>query len=103
MKPAKMIVLVAIIAVLSIMSHSATVIAGGHEDYNGCRLTSDNPYLRQGSCSIKGSAWYQLGRLVSESKYMKWLRDPETSSGFQTGLSSTGPKNCIKIYTLKLT
>jgi hypothetical protein len=33
--------------------------AGGMEEYNGCRGTTEDPCIRHGYCSIQGSDWYQ--------------------------------------------
>ncbi|MEN8158444.1 MAG: hypothetical protein ABFS41_00065 [Myxococcota bacterium] len=34
-------------------------MAQSFEEYNGCRVTSEDPCIRNGSCSIQGSTWWQ--------------------------------------------
>lgn len=46
-------------ALLLCVSHAPQASAIGHEDYNGCRTTTDDPCIREGSCAIQGMAWYQ--------------------------------------------
>lgn len=40
-------------------NNPSLVLAGGAQDYNGCKLTGDDPCLRYGSCSIQGTSWEQ--------------------------------------------
>ena len=44
---------------ISILFTFTNTWAGGMEEYNGCRGTTDDSCIRHGYCSIQGSDWYQ--------------------------------------------
>jgi len=43
--------------------------AGGIEDNNGCKGTTEDPCMRRGYCSIQGSDWYQLVTASRSDKF----------------------------------
>jgi hypothetical protein len=43
--------------------------AGGKEDSNDCRTSTDQPCSRTGSCAIQGSAWYQYVTIDRSDQY----------------------------------
>lgn len=48
---------------------SATVSAGGKEDFNDCRTSTGDFCERSGSCAIQGSAWYQYVTINKSEKF----------------------------------
>ena len=50
-------------------ANPSLVLAGGTQDYNGCKLTDADPCERQGSCSIQGTSWYQDVTAYRYEKY----------------------------------
>jgi len=43
--------------------------AGGIEESNACKGTTDDPCMRRGYCSIQGSDWYQLVTASRSDKF----------------------------------
>ncbi len=48
--------------------------AGGREEFNGCRGTTDDPCTRHGYCSVQRSDWYQWVTATRVDKFdvMGW-------------------------------
>ena len=51
------------------MCFSQLSTAGGSQDSNNCRTTTDNICERAGSCAIQGSAWYQYVTIDKSEKF----------------------------------
>ena len=43
--------------------------AGGSQDFNDCRTSTEQTCERAGSCAIQGSAWYQYVHIDKSSKF----------------------------------
>lgn len=56
---------------ISILLSSTSAVAGGKEDFNDCRTSTNGFCERAGSCVIQGSAWYQYVIVDKSEKFSK--------------------------------
>ena len=57
------------ILLMSTLFTVASTWAGGIEEINGCKGTSNDPCMREGFCSIQGSSWKQLVTAARSDKF----------------------------------
>jgi hypothetical protein len=54
---------------ISCLALAIPAMGGGSEDFNDCRGSTADTCLREGSCAIQGSAWYQYVTVQTSGKF----------------------------------
>ena len=95
----------AYILFVSLLLSASLVQAGGKEDFNDCRTSTDDFCERAGSCAIQGSAWYQYVTVSKSERFSKqgWpgLCDMAHVSLVQGNCTPLGSQTNVTAYLSK--